>query len=529
MDQEVGISLCMIVRDEEAMLPACLASTSPYVREIIVVDTGSSDRTVELAEANGAAVFTAEWAGDFSTARNVALDHATMPWILVLDADEELRVSDAGSFWRGLRNEEVEGYLCRVINYLSESVDDRELGVTLRLFRNRPESRFRGALHEQIAPSILGRDPLAHFDQGAFEIHHHGYLPSLIESKHKKKRNLAIALRSAEEYPEDGFVLFNLGNEYLRAEQWTEAKRVLDQAWEHVVLGSYWAPKLAKARAIARLQLGNFEDALDELDRMIPQFRAFTDLVFLRALACRGVGRKEEAIGALHQVIVMGPAPAPPYTGVEERLAGDKAEFALGQIYLEIGRLQDAVTHFERSFMATRSWPEPLRALLAVLLETADLTQLRAYLQKTAEAIGPKGNEMVAEALMDLRRYDVALELLDAPGKVLGSHGHRMRAVVLAKLSRFDEAISEDLRVRRDTDDYRAALVHRAYCLYAKGDRRGGGRLARSTSDPNFRRDVARLFFEEAREVLEEGHRRFPDSQAIDAALQNLRRLSDEA
>lgn len=84
------ISLCMIVKDEEEHLPRCLASVADVVDEIVVVDTGSQDHTVAVAAAHGARVFQIPWTGDFSAARNAAIDRATGDWVLVLDADDEL-------------------------------------------------------------------------------------------------------------------------------------------------------------------------------------------------------------------------------------------------------------------------------------------------------------------------------------------------------------------------------------------------------------------------------------------------------
>ena len=82
------LALCMIVKDEEAHLGCCLESVKGLVDEIVVVDTGSTDRTVEIARQYGARVFSYGWHDDFAAARNVSLSHAGADWILVLDADE---------------------------------------------------------------------------------------------------------------------------------------------------------------------------------------------------------------------------------------------------------------------------------------------------------------------------------------------------------------------------------------------------------------------------------------------------------
>lgn len=84
------ISLCMIVKDEEELLPHCLASVQGAVDEMIVVDTGSSDRSPEIARQHGAVVVPFEWCDDFAAARNAGLEQASGDWILFLDADEVL-------------------------------------------------------------------------------------------------------------------------------------------------------------------------------------------------------------------------------------------------------------------------------------------------------------------------------------------------------------------------------------------------------------------------------------------------------
>src|SRR5680860_285424 len=103
------ISLCMIMRDEEEHLARCLASVQGVVDEIVIVDTGSVDRSIEIAESFGARVLHEEWHGDFATPRNTGIDAATGDWILVLDADEEL--IDGAALKELLHDEDIEGYL----------------------------------------------------------------------------------------------------------------------------------------------------------------------------------------------------------------------------------------------------------------------------------------------------------------------------------------------------------------------------------------------------------------------------------
>ena len=88
------ISLCMIAKNEEALLASCLQSVRPILSEIIFVDTGSTDRTVQIAQSYVAKIIHEPWREDFAAARNISLEHATSDWILVLDADEVIAESD---------------------------------------------------------------------------------------------------------------------------------------------------------------------------------------------------------------------------------------------------------------------------------------------------------------------------------------------------------------------------------------------------------------------------------------------------
>ncbi|MFH1624068.1 MAG: glycosyltransferase family 2 protein, partial [Pseudomonadota bacterium] len=104
------LSLCMIVRDEEDCLPHCLNSVRSIVDEIIIVDTGSTDKTIQIAKDFGAKVIQHPWKNDFAEARNVSLQHAACDWILVLDADEIIAERDLWKIERLIRDKKVAGY-----------------------------------------------------------------------------------------------------------------------------------------------------------------------------------------------------------------------------------------------------------------------------------------------------------------------------------------------------------------------------------------------------------------------------------
>lgn len=201
------ISLAMIVKNEAAGLPACLASVAPAVDEIVVVDTGSTDGTQDLARTHGARVVEWPWRDDFAAARNEALAHARGPWVLVLDADERLAAGAAPRLRALCAAGNADGFNCRLVSTLPPG----EPSPTIvhwycRLFRQREGVAYEGRVHEQIAPSIVRSG--GRIAQSDLVILHEGYADP---NPAKLNRNLALLRRQLAERPDDGFARFNLG------------------------------------------------------------------------------------------------------------------------------------------------------------------------------------------------------------------------------------------------------------------------------------------------------------------------------
>ncbi|MBI4879852.1 MAG: glycosyltransferase [Planctomycetes bacterium] len=222
-----GVSACLIVRDEEERLQACLASLREWVEEICVLDTGSSDRTVDVARRAGAIVGHAVWQDDFSAARNVALRMATQPWVLVIDADEELAPGSGAALRSAIAARGRQVWLVDQDNLVGP--DRIEPLAVPRLFRNRPEIRFRRRVHESVMDSLiaLGETDLRH---SGVHLLHHGYLPAAVGARDKRRRNLELLQRCCREDPRDVFALHKLGSALSAPEQRAERVRVLERA-----------------------------------------------------------------------------------------------------------------------------------------------------------------------------------------------------------------------------------------------------------------------------------------------------------
>ncbi|MCL6442185.1 MAG: glycosyltransferase [Alicyclobacillus sp.] len=236
------ISLCVIVKDDAILLPRLLKSVVGIVDEIVIADTGSTDRTVdvinEFSESHPGLVklLHYEWNQDFSAARNYVLDHASGEWILSLDADEFLGACDRESLIDLLEHTPHDGFLVKIKNYTGSlhAIQGEVAADVVRLFRSR--HRYVGSIHEQILSSIqecggsVGQSPLV--------VHHLGYLAEYQQMKGKLERNLSLLEKQVKsihrkDYVSRWFAKANLLMEYFRSGQWDaltgEARLLLDE------------------------------------------------------------------------------------------------------------------------------------------------------------------------------------------------------------------------------------------------------------------------------------------------------------
>ena len=339
------ISLCMIVKDEEGMLGRCLGAVVDHVDEIIVVDTGSTDRTVEIAEAFGARVLHHAWTGDFAAARNVSLDAATGDWVLYLDADEVLVDGD------GPRLRALAGHTWREAIYLVETNHTGELedGTAvmhnaLRLFRRRPEYRFEGRLHEQFAHRLPGFLP-ERIEASDVRIDHFGYLGAVRDAKEKSRRNIELVRRQIAEGEPTPFLHFNLGSELAAAGEPHAALVEFRAAWDKLDLSDgarsqNFVPSLAGRLVRTLGWVGELDEARERSAQALELFPEYTDLVLEQASIARRTGDDAEAERLLRRCLEMGDAPSrlSPMVGAGTYLA----QLALADLLRATGRLDQA-------------------------------------------------------------------------------------------------------------------------------------------------------------------------------------------
>ncbi|HET6438734.1 MAG TPA: glycosyltransferase [Anaeromyxobacter sp.] len=298
------ISLCVIARDEEDLLPGCLESARGAVDEIVLVDTGSKDRTTELARAAGAKVIFRPWDDDFAAPRTAAARAASGDWILQLDADERLAPGGAAALIHAAGRGGFLVGLLRLHNAARPDATTQEIlsgaarrdrpCLVPRLLRNTGDVEYRGRIHENVVEWMV-----SHGDGRGFieaDIVHLGYVAQLMTSRLKRERNLALLRRRCEE---EGYGVVPAGYlslELLQVADYAGAQEVVERAW-HRVNGappSQSILRLALARAALALRHTDLGVVLESLERVERREGPHPDLDFLRGIVHEDLAVKSE-------------------------------------------------------------------------------------------------------------------------------------------------------------------------------------------------------------------------------------------
>jgi len=347
------LSAALIVRDESRVLGDCLASVRDVVDEIVVVDTGSVDDSVEIARRNGARVLHHEWRDDFAEARNVGLDAARGDWILYIDADERLSGADRPTVERLLGGApEVAFRVLLAPDLVSTPY------LEYRLWRHDPRIRFRGRIHEKVTPAIAAVAELDGRPIGDCELllRHLGYEGDQV---HKHLRNLPLLRAELPREPENLFNRHHLARVLRGLGRDEEAARVLQDAVEVARRRPYDPVGVLVFTDLVRLRRERgerFGALLAEARDRYPQNKL---LWWIEATVLMSNRSHDEALGLLDRLITVDvaelPAEGPAY---DARIFGAFSQEARGVCLFRLGRYEEAAAAYAA---ALRSDPGNVR------------------------------------------------------------------------------------------------------------------------------------------------------------------------
>lgn len=320
------ISLCMIVKNEEKVLDRCLSSVENIVDEIIIIDTGSTDSTMEIARKYTEKVYSYQWADDFAAARNRSLEYAESDYILVLDADEYLE-SDADL--KKVVESGKDYYLTRIRNLLSFGWAHTHTAI--RLFVNKPQLKYKNRLHEHL--DTMNENYEYSNEMADFVILHTGYMNETVAEKDKLSRNLPIMLKEVAENP-DGYNLFNTGNVYYSLGNYKKAIEFYQRSYPLSKDKSY-TPELLTKTATCLSYLGKHEEGLRVLEDAVEIFPNTVDLRFAQGKIYFEAGYFKDAELAFRKCLIMGDKGIT----VTEGAGGYGAHYYLSLMYYKKGEM----------------------------------------------------------------------------------------------------------------------------------------------------------------------------------------------
>lgn len=489
------VSLCLIARDEEALLRGALESVFGAVDELIVVDTGSVDNTRSIARDAGALVIDHLWQDDFSAARNAALAHATGDWILVIDADERLAPGAVTAIRKGV---EKDSFDCGLLPLYNSSRSDASLTDVLegsaqlgepvllpRLFRRSLDLKWEGVVHENVATWLAGEKTIAVLEA---PIVHYGATVEVRSARDKDRRNLRLLERRCALEPRNPVARTYLVRELLRAEEGDRAHHEVERAWQDLLdaMGeagdSALRPSVvttATLRSYLLLTQGRAEDAVKTLRmaRSWGDLHPNFDLLLGNALlASLGPRPEPEALDEVESVLkeAIGKQGR---VYVEEVLPGATSYAArteLGCVYLLRGNIDAALSCFETALVENKKHEAAALGRLESLVHLGEydlvLKELDPFLTESCPDAWVIAGLLCARLA---RRKDASAMITTAkglPGRCIGAHRTHLLARLTTELHAkkvLEKWANDDLEVDSETAE---EAVRRGETAFADGD-----------------------------------------------------------
>ncbi|MFE5324105.1 glycosyltransferase [Paenibacillus sp. NPDC056579] len=291
------LSLCMIVKNEEKLLKRCLDSIADLVDEIVITDTGSTDRTKEIAYQYTDKVYDFTWTNDFAAARNHGIQHAEGRWILWLDADEYVSNNHKEGLRTLLKNLDEAAptaLLVPILNYIGDSLENRFIeSSAARIFLNHQDIIFTRPIHEQVT-YLNGQ--LKYYNTDFF-IFHTGYTHEVHVEKDKSTRNLSIFEDMSEKsIPKDNYQLFTLANEYMMIGNHKKALYYYERVYKRANKNESWFIHCTVQYIFASMELKRYKEAIVLIEEAIGRWGQYPDFYCYLGVIYKTLGFDDHAI-----------------------------------------------------------------------------------------------------------------------------------------------------------------------------------------------------------------------------------------
>ncbi|MFZ5652168.1 MAG: glycosyltransferase [Bacillota bacterium] len=453
--KKTTIGLSMIVRDEESNLARCLDSVRGLVDEIVVVDTGSRDRTVEVARRYTDRVFSFPWSGDFSAARNYALDKTHSRWVFYLDADEELDAScgDIRSLVDG--SGDIDAFFLPLYNQ-DEISGNYSRYLVLRLFRNSPGHRFQGRIHEQLTVTRPGSVSIA----GSPVINHRA--TSGKGRNRKRGRNLQLLRQAVSEDPDNPFLQYYLGIEWLGLGRPQLALPCIEKACRDLT-DHHLAFRVPAVGYLVNClhYMGRLQEAFCICMEESLRYPSYPDIFFKGGLILEEMGEYQAAARWFGEACACGPPPL-----LYSHTMGTESFLALhhlGNCHEKMGMVGEAIDYYNRALESDPGYVYPLYNLF--LIRLSRLGPHGAFRRALDEGHlnDIRRAEALAELFFEAGYPGLACACLEESPPEDGFTGSNQLALQLARYrvysGRAEEALSLMESAGRDWREFEPALA----------------------------------------------------------------------
>ncbi|ABO49939.1 glycosyl transferase, family 2 [Desulforamulus reducens MI-1] len=481
------ITLVMIVKNESENLGTCLDSVRDQVDEIVIVDTGSTDNTLEVAAKYTDKVYFYLWDEDFSAARNYAIARAGGDWILFLDADESL-VCEPGQLKELVsRDNKIDAYMLPLDYPIAKSTDEYNRFLVLRLFRNNKGYHFKGKIHEQV---VVHNHEVVGLADNIF-IKHSMISPK--ERNRKRGRNLTALKKAISEEPDNYFLQYYIGVEWLGLGKPARALPFLQSAYQNLTDNHllFRAPSL-RYLLICLNALGNYDQTICLSQETAFKYPDYTDIYYLGGIAFEEKAEYKLAIKWLEQAVKCGVPPVI-YSHMNGT-GGFLAHYHLGFCYEKLGQVDVAQECYERALEVNDSYIYPVCNLFLLMLGrfgpgyTLNYFKKKGYLKKSDLAL------TVADLFFNSGYPGLAKGCLE----LLEEISHKTEEVVfqLGRYNiysgRFQMGLNYMVQIPEASDLFTTAQTHRAVALLLAGRFKEGRNLGLEMWKNKMSKDTAR-------------------------------------
>ncbi|MBS4208291.1 glycosyltransferase [Bacillus sp. FJAT-50079] len=399
------ISLCMIVKNEEKVLERCLESVKDAVDEIVIVDTGSTDNTVEIATKYVDEVYFFEWTNSFADARNFAQSKATGSWILVLDADEYVDTNNLKEIINYIKDSKqtVDGYEIKVYNFTGNYGERIVEHVSIRIYRNDEKIGYFRGIHEQVTK----KDSALTTDSANLIVYHSGYISHVVQEKNKSERNKALLEVEMERSGNTAFDYFNLGNELLGIGEKEKALEAYVNAYNKKPDFKYSWVSLCIIQIInCLISLKRYREALQVINDAEQIYVQSPDFKYLKANIYYLQHRYDDAMEPLIEVL-----------GNEDFYSNCIASVdyknylphqMLGHLYKEQVKNEEAVFHLVNALNINQYCMRSLYDLMNILVSKCTVDEVDSFIKDNGLIKDTRDIRKFIQTFISLSQFELA-------------------------------------------------------------------------------------------------------------------------